>query len=61
VACLVTRAPARLREDGGWGSRTLALPEGTWTDVLTGATHAGGVLACSGVFAVLPVALLERV
>jgi (1->4)-alpha-D-glucan 1-alpha-D-glucosylmutase len=60
VACLVTRAPARLREDGGWGSRTLSLPEGTWTDVLTGATHTGGTLVCADVFAALPVALLER-
>jgi len=60
VACLATRAPARLREDGGWGSRTMSLPEGTWTDVLTGTTHAGGTLACADVFAALPVALLER-
>jgi len=59
VACVVTRAPARLREDGGWGSRTLSLPDGTWSDVLTGAGHSGGVVACADVFAALPVALLE--
>jgi (1->4)-alpha-D-glucan 1-alpha-D-glucosylmutase len=60
VACLVTRAPARLREDGGWGSRTVPLPDGTWTDLLTGTTHTGGEVRCADVFAVLPVALLER-
>jgi (1->4)-alpha-D-glucan 1-alpha-D-glucosylmutase len=56
----VTRAPARLREDGGWGSRTVSLPEGTWTDLLTGVTHTGGETRCADVFAGLPVALLER-
>jgi len=60
VACLATRAPARLREDGGWGPRTVSLPEGPWTDLLTGATRPGGTLACADVFALLPVALLER-
>ncbi|MDQ4085001.1 MAG: malto-oligosyltrehalose synthase, partial [Actinomycetota bacterium] len=60
VACLVTRAPARLAAGGGWGAATVSLPDGPWTDVLTGARHPGGVVACAELFAVLPVALLER-
>jgi (1->4)-alpha-D-glucan 1-alpha-D-glucosylmutase len=59
VAALATRAPARLAAAGGWGAATVTLPEGTWTDVLTGARHRGGGVACADVFAVLPVALLE--
>ncbi|HEX2177461.1 MAG TPA: malto-oligosyltrehalose synthase [Nocardioidaceae bacterium] len=60
VACVVTRAPARLAADGGWGAATVTLPEDRWTDVLTGAVHHGGAVRCSDLFATLPVALLER-
>jgi (1->4)-alpha-D-glucan 1-alpha-D-glucosylmutase len=58
VACVVTRAPRRLREDGGWREETLELPAGTWRDELTGAVHRGGALRCADVFAAMPVALL---
>ena len=60
VACLVTRAPARLAADGGWGTASVTLPDGSWRDVLTGATHEGGVVPCSDLFGMLPVALLRR-
>jgi (1->4)-alpha-D-glucan 1-alpha-D-glucosylmutase len=59
VACLVTRAPARLAAHGGWGAASVTLPAGSWTDVLTGAEHAGTV-ECAQLFTVLPVALLVR-
>ena len=36
VACVVTRAPHRLQQGGGWGEATIALPEGEWRDELTG-------------------------
>ena len=58
VACVVTRAPLRLRESGGWREETVTLPDGTWRDELTGAVFGGGPLCCADVLARLPVALL---
>jgi (1->4)-alpha-D-glucan 1-alpha-D-glucosylmutase len=59
VACVVTRAPRRLVDDGGWKDQTVTLPEGTWRDELTGALFAGGQeVRCADVFAQLPVSLL---
>jgi (1->4)-alpha-D-glucan 1-alpha-D-glucosylmutase len=61
VASVVTRAPARLAAAGGWGDDDrVTLPPGSWTDVLTGATHRGGEISCRDLFGALPVALLER-
>jgi len=61
VACVVTRAPARLLARGGWADDDrVTLPSGPWTDVLTGAEHRGGETPCGKLFGVLPVALLER-
>lgn len=45
--------------DSGWGDTTLTLPEGTWTDRLTGETRSGAVPAAD-LFSALPVALLVR-
>lgn len=61
VACVVTRAPHRLAEVGGWADATVVLPPGEWTDVLTGAEHSGGEIACARLLAELPVALLRLV
>ncbi len=41
VAVAATRAPQRLAAGGGWGAHTVALRDGTWRDVLSGALHAG--------------------
>jgi (1->4)-alpha-D-glucan 1-alpha-D-glucosylmutase len=60
VACVVTRASARLRADGGWGEHQVRLPGGTWRDVLTGVDHDGGPVRCADLMRSLPVALLER-
>lgn len=43
----------------GWGDTTVTLPEGIWTDRMTGRTHAGNP-AATELFAELPVVLLER-
>ncbi len=67
VVCAVTRLP--LRVTGGeapfavgdvWGSRGVAIPRGSWRDVLTGArvTVEGDGLPAAKLFAELPVALL---
>jgi (1->4)-alpha-D-glucan 1-alpha-D-glucosylmutase len=58
VLVAVTRWTVRLDETG-WGETTLALPDGTWTDRLTGATWTGPT-AAADLFATLPVALLEK-
>lgn len=56
VLVAVTRWSLRLT---GWGDTVLPLPDGTWTDRLTGRRHSGRVPA-SVLFGELPVALLER-
>lgn len=58
VLVAVSRWTVRL-SDSGWGDTTLPMPEGTWTDVLTGAGYSGDVLA-DELFGDLPVALLVR-
>jgi (1->4)-alpha-D-glucan 1-alpha-D-glucosylmutase len=58
VLVAVTRWTVRLHHDG-WGDTILPLPEGIWTDRLTGARFSG--TAPAGVlFGELPVVLLER-
>jgi (1->4)-alpha-D-glucan 1-alpha-D-glucosylmutase len=58
VLVAVTRWTVRLAEKG-WGNTVLPLPEGTWTDTLTGAM-ANGPTSTAELFANLPVVLLER-
>ena len=58
---VVTVAPTRalLVERDGWGADAIALPAGTWTDVLTGASRTGAVRLAELLDAE-PVALLVR-
>jgi (1->4)-alpha-D-glucan 1-alpha-D-glucosylmutase len=58
VLVAVTRWTVHL-ERTGWGDTVLAVPDGSWTDVLTGAVVTGPVSATE-LFTELPVALLER-
>ena len=65
VATVATRLGCALERAGGFGSATVTLPEGDWTDVLTGRKVAGGapallapLLAASPT--TLPVALLVK-
>jgi (1->4)-alpha-D-glucan 1-alpha-D-glucosylmutase len=53
----VTRLPVGLNSAGGWGQASLALPEGTYRNVLTDETYARDV-ALTDLFARYPVALL---
>jgi (1->4)-alpha-D-glucan 1-alpha-D-glucosylmutase len=55
---VATRLPARLRRRGGWQGTALALPAGTWTDLLTGTAHHGGPVPLTELTGRLPVALL---
>jgi (1->4)-alpha-D-glucan 1-alpha-D-glucosylmutase len=59
VVVAVTRWTVRL-QDSGWGDTAVPLPDGSWTDTLTGAEFSGRTRAVE-MFAELPVALLERV
>ncbi|MCW2615432.1 MAG: malto-oligosyltrehalose synthase [Frankiales bacterium] len=59
---LVTVAPTRALtvERTGWGDDAVELPEGRWTDVLGGASHAGGPVRLADLLAGFPVAVLLR-
>ncbi len=58
VVVAVSRWTVRLDETG-WQDTTVTLPDGAWTDRLTGAVHRGAAPAAD-LFGELPVALLER-
>jgi len=59
---VVTVAPTRAVsvERSGWGQDAVVLPEGRWTDVLTGASRQGGRLPLVELLAEFPVAVLLR-
>ncbi|MGP4002137.1 malto-oligosyltrehalose synthase [Streptomyces sp. 8N706] len=56
----VTRLPRRLEEAGGWRDTEVILPEGRWTDLLSGRTVGGGAVRAAELFDGSPVALLIR-
>ncbi|MEO6792323.1 MAG: malto-oligosyltrehalose synthase [Mycobacterium sp.] len=58
VVVVVSRWTVRLGETG-WADTAVALPRGDWTDRMTGRRWAGAAPA-TGLFAELPVVLLER-
>ena len=60
VVVIVERLPRALGDIGGFGQHSVVLPEGTWTDVLTGTTIGGGSVELSGLLGQLPVAVLTR-
>ncbi|MGH3772626.1 MAG: malto-oligosyltrehalose synthase [Pseudonocardiaceae bacterium] len=57
VVALATRLPVGLAARGGWGETTLPLPEGSWTDALTGFSASTSVPLVD-LLARYPVALL---
>ncbi|CAN5367514.1 malto-oligosyltrehalose synthase [soil metagenome] len=58
VLVVVSRWTVRL-EETGWGDTTLTLPDGTWTDRISGVSRSG-VVAADQLFADRSVALLVR-
>ncbi|MGP3947589.1 malto-oligosyltrehalose synthase [Streptomyces sp. 7N604] len=56
----ITRLSRRLTDTGGWRNTELPLPEGAWTDLLSGAGVRGGRVPLTDLFAAWPVALLVR-
>ncbi|MGH4021142.1 MAG: malto-oligosyltrehalose synthase [Pseudonocardiaceae bacterium] len=55
VLAVATRLPVGLAARGGWGDTVLPLPEGSWTDTLTGVPAQPGL---AGLLTRYPVALL---
>ncbi|QHO90978.1 malto-oligosyltrehalose synthase [Actinomyces sp. 432] len=60
VVVVVRRLGRRLERLGGWGNHTIVLPQGKWTDVLTGAEVTGGTRLLGEVVGDEPVAVLAR-
>jgi len=60
VVALATCRPADLERHGGWSDHVVALPEGSWEDVVTGRRTAGGPVRLQGILDPVPVALLRR-
>jgi (1->4)-alpha-D-glucan 1-alpha-D-glucosylmutase len=58
AVAVATRLPVALERHGGWAEHTLALPEGSWRNVLTGQEAIGGSVRLADLLAELPVALL---
>ncbi len=60
VVAVATRLAVSLDAYGGWREHTVALPEGTWRDELTGREVEGGSVRLADLLDPLPVALLTR-
>lgn len=60
LVTVVTRAPKRLELAGGFTDETVTVPEGEWTDVLTGAPVAGGEIRLAELLSRFPVAVLVQ-
>ena len=60
VVAVATRLPVSLDTYGGWREHTVALPEGSWRDVLTDRELDGGSVRLADLLDTLPVALLTR-
>jgi len=52
--------PAPGRQSQAWGDTSMAIPVGSWTDLLTGVVWDGGEIQVGELLAGFPVALLER-
>lgn len=60
VVTIATRLALDLQRLGGWRGHTVTLPDGRWSDVLSGQDFDGGAVDLDEVLSTLPVALLER-
>jgi len=58
VVTIATRLGHDLEKLGGWREHTVSLPEGTWTDALSGKSFEGGPVELADLVTVHPVALL---
>jgi (1->4)-alpha-D-glucan 1-alpha-D-glucosylmutase len=58
---VVAVAPRLTVSLDGWGDTGLVLPDGVWSDAMSGVEHRGGHVPVEALLASFPVALLERV
>ncbi len=58
LAVLVARYPGVRESDPDWADSAAVLPDGDWTDLLSGRRFEGGVLRLDGAFSVLPALVL---
>ena len=61
LAVFVARYPGLRDVDPDWSGTMASLPEGCWTDWLTGRSFKGGSVAMAGLFATLPAVVLRPV
>lgn len=59
VAVVTERLYAEIAHSG-FGDHTVVVPEGSWTDILTGKTYDGGSINLAELLATMPVAVLRR-
>ncbi|WP_341393407.1 malto-oligosyltrehalose synthase [Arthrobacter sp. G119Y2] len=58
---LVTRLPLGLQRSGGWQDTAVVLPQGTYSDAMTGRTHeSSGTVPAADLFGIYPAVLLVR-
>ncbi len=57
---VVPRLTIRLARSGGWRGTALRVPEGEWTNVMTGETVRGGAVEVASLLGRFPVALLVK-
>ena len=60
VAVLVARFPGLRDLDPDWSGTTASLPEGRWTDWLTGRRYEGGAIDLASLFEILPAVVLRQ-
>ena len=61
LAVFVARYPGLRDVDPDWSGTMASLPEGCWTDWLTGRSFKGGSVAMAGLFATLPAVVFRPV
>jgi (1->4)-alpha-D-glucan 1-alpha-D-glucosylmutase len=61
VAVFVARFPGLRDLDRDWSGTTANLPEGHWTDWLTGRRYEGGTIGLASLFETLPAVVLRAV
>ncbi|MFV0252175.1 MAG: malto-oligosyltrehalose synthase [Beutenbergiaceae bacterium] len=60
VVCIGTRLPVALRSSGGWSDHTVQVPQGRWTDIVSGANHDGGQRRLAPLLDRAPAVVLAR-
>src|SRR5699024_8928237 len=60
VAVITERHYSGAAATGGYGEHTVVIPEGTWTDVLTGTVYEGGAVLLLDMLSSFPVAVLRK-